>query len=86
LTSAVNRPNEKNVLTPSERRVLEKIAEGDSTGESAAALGLSVHTVRTHMRNIRRKLDAHSQAQAVATAYARGWIEPDLSRPHEDQS
>lgn len=65
--------------------MLEKIAGGASTAEVAATFGLSVHTVRTHLKNIRRKLEARTQAQAVAIACAEGWISPDVSRARDER-
>ncbi len=55
-------------LSSSELRVLALVAEGGSTEATAEALSLSPHTVRTHMRNVMRKLEASSRAHAVAIA------------------
>lgn len=55
-------------LSSSELRVLALVAEGGSTEATAVALSLSPHTVRTHMRNVMRKLEASSRAHAVAIA------------------
>jgi DNA-binding NarL/FixJ family response regulator len=55
-------------LSTAERRVLELVAEGRSTESMAAALSLSPHTIRTHLRNVMRKLEASSRAHAVAIA------------------
>lgn len=55
-------------LSDAERRVLALLADGSSTEEVAALLSLSPHTVRTHVRNVMRKLDATSRAHAVAIA------------------
>ncbi|MBD3868740.1 MAG: PAS domain-containing protein [Acidobacteria bacterium] len=55
-------------LTPRESEVLRLMAEGAGTTEIADALFISVATVRTHTQNILKKLDAHSQAQAVSLA------------------
>jgi DNA-binding NarL/FixJ family response regulator len=55
-------------LSSSERRVLALVAAGSSTEEIAASLTVSPHTVRTHVRNLLRKLDAQSRAHAVAIA------------------
>lgn len=43
-------------LTSSERRVLQKIAEGLSSSEIAEAFNLSVRTIHSHRQNICRKL------------------------------
>ena len=55
-------------LTPREWQVLDLLSREASTLEIAHRLGLSVDTVRTHIRHILRKLGAHSRAEAVAAA------------------
>lgn len=55
-------------LSDSEKRVLALVAAGASTETIATDLGVSPHTVRTHVRNLLRKLDAQSRAHAVAIA------------------
>ncbi len=62
-------------LSDPERRVLARVAAGISTEDIAAALALSPHTVRTHVRNLMRKLDAQSRAHAVAIAIREDAIE-----------
>jgi DNA-binding NarL/FixJ family response regulator len=59
---------EVGVLTPRERQVLELLAQGKSNREIAAQLFVSVETVRTHVRNAMRKLEADTRTQAVALA------------------
>lgn len=61
-----SRPAEE--LTTREREVLLLLARGTSTDGIAKALALSAHTVRTHVRSILHKLNAHSRLQAVSTA------------------
>lgn len=55
-------------LSDAELRVLALVAEGSSTEAVAETLSLSPHTVRTHLRNVMRKLEASSRAHAVAIA------------------
>lgn len=62
-------------LSSSELRVLALVADGGSTEATAEALSLSPHTVRTHMRNVMRKLEASSRAHAVAIAIRESAIE-----------
>jgi DNA-binding NarL/FixJ family response regulator len=62
-------------LAPREREVLEALAMGLSTGEVAVRLGITVHTVRTHLRNVLIKLDVHSKLQAVVKAMRMGLID-----------
>lgn len=55
-------------LSERERRVLLELARGSSTEEAAVVLHLSPHTVRTHVRNIQRKLGARTRVHALALA------------------
>jgi len=61
-------------LTPRECEVLASIAEGLTSREVGAALGISVGTVRTHTERARRKLGANTRAQAVCIATTLGLI------------
>ena len=63
-------------LTPRERQVLQLIAEGKTTKETAAMLDVSVKTAETHRTNLMVKLDIHSTAGLVRYAIRRGLIEP----------
>lgn len=62
-------------LTPRERSVLEQLAAGVPAKGIAAELGLSVHTVDTHIRNLYRKLAVPNQSAAVAKAFRLGILE-----------
>jgi LuxR family transcriptional regulator, maltose regulon positive regulatory protein len=55
-------------LTDKEREVLGHLAELLSTQEIAAVMYVSVNTVRTHVRNILRKLGVNSRNTAVRVA------------------
>jgi DNA-binding NarL/FixJ family response regulator len=66
-------PNDS-VLSPRERRVTAELARGAGVEEIAAALCISPHTARTHVRNIRRKLGARTSAEAVARALMLGLV------------
>ena len=63
---------ERDRLTDREVGVLTLLAEGKESGQVAIVLGLSVHTVRDHMKRIRLKLDARSSAHCVAIAFRAG--------------
>ncbi len=61
-------------LTPREREIMHLMAEG-LTGEAIGdRLVLSVETVRTHVRNAIRKLQARNRVHAIAIALERGEI------------
>jgi LuxR family maltose regulon positive regulatory protein len=55
-------------LSERELEVLQLIAVGKSNRRIATELFISVGTVKTHINNVYRKLDAHSRTQAVARA------------------
>lgn len=55
-------------LTARERRVLALVRCGRSNREIAAALDISVCTVKNHVHNILTKLNVATRAQAAATA------------------
>ena len=62
-------------LTPREYEVLERLADGQDVMEIARRLGLSVYSVRGHIKGIMRKLQVHSQLQAVVVAARRGIVD-----------
>ena len=55
-------------LTPREQDVLKHLVEDETEVQIAEVLGVSPHTVRTHVKNLYRKLKVHSRAQAVRIA------------------
>jgi len=55
-------------LSPRERDVLRLLADGHSYKTAAAALAVSLDTVRTHVRRIYEKLHVHSKTEAVTKA------------------
>lgn len=60
------------VLSDREREVLQLMVSGLRRREIAEHLVLSVNTVRTHIRNILKKLDLHSSLEAVSVALRAG--------------
>lgn len=62
-------------LTARELEVLRLVALGHATLAIATELGISEHTVRNHVRNFRRKLNAPTKLEAVLTAFRRGLVE-----------
>ena len=63
-------------LTDRERDVLRALAAGGSYARVADALGLSVNTVRFHVKNAYAKLGAGTRLEAVERARRLGWVEP----------
>lgn len=59
-------------LTERERDVLQQVAAGRSNSEIAAALYLSVATVKTHVSRLLDKLGCRDRAQLVVVAYETG--------------
>jgi DNA-binding CsgD family transcriptional regulator len=55
-------------LTSRETDVLRLMAEGASSREIAARLGISYATVRSHIRSMGGKLGVHSKGEAVVKA------------------
>ena len=55
-------------LTPREIEVLGLIARGCTYAKVGVQLGISVHTVATHIKSAYRKLDVHSAGAAVMRA------------------
>jgi DNA-binding NarL/FixJ family response regulator len=68
-------------LTKREAAILDLIAQGDSYGEVAKLLSVSVGTVQTHIKNIYGKLAVHSRGEAVFEAHRRGLLH--IGRPRE---
>jgi PAS domain S-box-containing protein len=74
-------PDEESVrmvfsLTERERQVLVLIAEGKSTKEAAARLGISYKTADSHRSRILEKLGVHETASMVRYAIRAGLVEP----------
>jgi DNA-binding NarL/FixJ family response regulator len=63
------------VLTPREREVFQLLAIGKANKEVAAALDLSLGTVKKHRENLQRKLDCHSSAEIARLAIREGLLE-----------
>jgi PAS domain S-box-containing protein len=63
-------------LTEQERQVLVLIAEGKSTKEAAAHLGISYKTADSHRSRILEKLGVHETASLVRYAIRSGLIAP----------
>ncbi len=69
-------PSGLGVLTDREREVLQLIAEGLSSKEIAAMLGVSLKTIDSHRSNLMEKLDIHKVSGLVRFAIRTGLVEP----------
>jgi DNA-binding NarL/FixJ family response regulator len=65
---------ESEALTPRELDVLRLLAEGQRNREIAEALGLAEPTVKIHVNNLLRKLQAKDRTEAAVIALRRGLI------------
>lgn len=61
--------------TAREREIIQLLAEGKTTKEAAASLGISVKTAETHRANVMRKLQVHSVTGLVLYAVRNRIIE-----------
>lgn len=61
-------------LSPRERQVIALMAEGLTAEAIGEQLGVSVETVRTHVRGAVRKLRARNRVHAIAIAIDRGEV------------
>jgi len=72
----VNESSKKEVpLTDREKTILQLLAEGNSNKHVARELDISVRTVETHRRNIKRKLEVKTSAGLVKYAIENGIVE-----------
>jgi len=63
------------LLSKRETEILQKVAYGATTKVVADELGISPHTVKTHLERIFEKLGANDRAQAVAIAIRKGLVD-----------
>jgi DNA-binding NarL/FixJ family response regulator len=70
--TAPSPPPASRVLTSREREVLQLIAEGLTSKEIAARLGLATNTVRVHRNKLMAKLDIHKETDLVRYAVKQG--------------
>jgi DNA-binding NarL/FixJ family response regulator len=67
-------PDAHGLLTPQETLVLQRLADGYGYQAIGVQLGISVNTVRSHIRAVYEKLHVHSKSAAVSQALRRGLI------------
>lgn len=63
-------------LSARERQILAMASRGLSNADVAAALELSIETVKSHMRRVLGKLGARNRCHAVALGYELGLLVP----------
>jgi PAS domain S-box-containing protein len=61
-------------ISARQREILELVSSGLSTNEIANRLSLAPATVRNHLRNLLRQLDAHSRVEAIVAAQRVGLL------------
>jgi DNA-binding NarL/FixJ family response regulator len=61
-------------LTPRETEVMSLISTGLTNAQIAGRIGRTEETVKVHVKNILRKLNAHDRTEAVTIAVRRGFI------------
>ena len=61
-------------LTRREAELLTLLGEGVAPRAAAETMSLSMETVRTHTRNLYRKLQVSDRASAVAVAWREGLV------------
>jgi two-component system, NarL family, response regulator LiaR len=62
------------MLGDREMEVLHLASKALSNREIADSLGISLHTIEAHMRNIFKKLQVGSRTEAILYALKQGWI------------
>jgi len=74
VVAAVRLAGHSSPISPREEEVLQLVADGMSLPEVAAALFISVKTVKNHLASIYSKLDARDRTQAVLRGVRMGII------------
>lgn len=66
---------ERRPLSAMEQNVLRELTRGHSYKIIGSILNISTETVKTHIKNIHRKLGVNTSTAAVAAAYERGLLD-----------
>lgn len=61
-------------VTPTERTILQMVADGATDAAIGEFLGIGRKTVNARIAKIRKKVHAPNRAAAVADAFRMGWI------------
>lgn len=67
-------PGEQFLLTPREKEIVKRVEDGLTYKEIGEKLGISTHTVHTHIKNIYEKLQAKDRSDAIIKARKKGII------------
>ncbi len=67
-------PGDAAELSAREQEILGQVAQGLTDKEIAAVLSLSIHTVKTHLRNILAKLQVGGRKEAARLAKEKGLV------------
>ncbi len=73
--------NETNQLSEREREILRLVATGLSNQQIANQLGISVNTVKVHLRNVFSKIGVASRTEATMFAVRTGIVAIDRAEP-----
>lgn len=68
-------PTVEEALSPRELEVVNELASGATYAQAAAALGTSINTIRTQVRQVYRKLSVGTRTEAVLAAIQLGLLE-----------
>lgn len=71
-------------LTPRELEILQRVAAGEGSADIAEELGMSRHTLRTHIQNVLTKLGVHTKTDAVVAAIRFGKVKTSDKLPQTD--
>lgn len=66
--------NMNSPLTKRETQIIEEVARGKTRGQIAEELFIDIETVKSHLKNIYRKLNVSSRAEAISTARKKKYI------------
>ncbi len=79
-TVDVEKTSEEHNLSKREKQILEHLAQGNSPQNVATALGISIHTVRSHLKRIYEKLNVKNRIELMKRTYELGFLK---DRPDE---
>lgn len=67
-------PSYEMKLSPRQLEILRLVAQGDTVKAVALSLGISVHTVKAHLKIAKERLHARTATHAAALAIQKGII------------